>query len=156
WGKGLVQTVFHLSHSAGMALTTAKYYTPSGRLIQRDYKTSLDDYYAGAQDVAEDQRETRFTDTGRKVLGGGGISPDVEVSLMDANPLESTLERKSVFFDYAVRYVSLHKDIKKDFKVEADTLADFRDFATKRKVTITDKDWQDSVEYITTMIQAEV
>jgi len=156
WGKGLVQTVFHLSHSAGMALTTAKYYTPSGRLIQRDYKTSLDDYYAGKQDVAEEKRETRFTDTGRKVMGGGGISPDVEVSLQDANPLESSLERKSVFFDYAVHYVALHKDAKKDFKVDADALADFRDFATKKKVAINDKDWQESVDYITTMIEAEV
>jgi carboxyl-terminal processing protease len=156
WGKGLVQTVFRLSHSAGIALTTAKYYTPSGRLIQRDYKTSLDDYYAGKVDVAEDKRETRFTDAGRKVLGGGGISPDVEVSLKDATNLEASLERKSVFFDYGVHYVALHKDIPKDFKPDAATMADFRDFATKKKVTIADKDWQESVDFITTMVEAEI
>src|SRR3970282_1512635 len=66
WGKGLVQTVYRLSHSAGIALTTAKYYTPSGRLIQRDYKENLEDYYSGDVLAPEDQRETRFTDTGRK------------------------------------------------------------------------------------------
>jgi len=156
WGKGLVQTVFRLSHSSGMALTTAKYYTPSGRLIQRDYKTSLDDYYAGKQDVAEDKRETRYTDTGRKVLGGGGIAPDVEVSLKDATSLESNLERKSVFFDYGVHYVALHKDIPKDFKATAPVLADFRDFAQKKKIEFTDKDWKESVDYIGTMVQAEI
>jgi carboxyl-terminal processing protease len=156
FGKGLVQTVYRLSHSAGMALTTAKYYTPSGRLIQRDYKTNLDDYYAGKVDVAEDKRETRYTDAGRKVLGGGGISPDVDVSLKDATPLESNLERKSAFFDYAVHYDSLHKNIPRSFKADEATLADFRDFATKKKITITDKDWQDSLEYISTMIEAEI
>jgi len=156
WGKGLVQTVYRLSHNAGIALTTAKYYTPSGRLIQRDYKNSLDDYYAGKVDLEDDKRETRFTDAGRKVLGGGGISPDVEIAQKDATNLESALDRKSVFFDYGVHYVSQHKDIPKTFTVNDATLADFRDFAVKRKIAITDKDWDESVEYITTMIQAEV
>jgi len=157
WGKGLVQTMFPLSHSAGIALTTAKYYTPSGRLIQRDYKGSLDDYYAGRVDVEEEKRETRYTDTGRKVLGGGGISPDIAVSLKEATSLEQALERHSAFFDYAVHYVAQHKDTAdRTFAVDAAVLKDFREFATEKKIEITDKNWQESVEYVSTMITAEM
>lgn len=158
WGKGLVQTVYRLSHSAGIALTTAKYYTPSGRLIQRDYKQSLEDYYAHYNDVSEEKRETRFTDAGRKVLGGGGITPDVEISLDEGTPFQQTLERRSVFFDYGVHFLAVHKtdSISRDFKADDAILADFRDFVAKKKIEVTDKDWQESDDYIRTMIRAEV
>ena len=96
WGKGLVQTVYELSYGAGLALTTARYYTPAGRLIQRDY-SSYWDYYTGYdangdsadQDGEEsrpsaplpslDPKEERpvfLTDLGREVYGGGGVTPD--------------------------------------------------------------------------------
>src|SRR3954454_9994099 len=85
FGKGLVQTVYPLSENTGLALTTAKYYTPSGRLIQRDYTgVSLYDYYYNNRDSADadkvnPSREVKTTDSGRTVYGGGGISPDVKV-----------------------------------------------------------------------------
>src|ERR1051326_4146765 len=81
FGKGLVQTVFQLSDDAGLALTTAKYYTPSGRLIQRNYTgVSLYDYYFNREneDNATLGREVKLTDSGRTVYGGGGITPDVK------------------------------------------------------------------------------
>ena len=157
WGKGLVQTVQRLSHSCAIALTTAKYYTPSGRLIQRDYKTSLEDYFSGRNDVAEEKRETRFTDAGRKVLGGGGISPDVEISLPELTTFEQALERKAVFFDYGIHFVAEHKDrISRDFAVDDRVLADFRDFVKSKKVEYTEKSWEESRDYISTMIRAEV
>ena len=156
WGKGLVQTVFRLSHSSGLALTTAKYYTPSGRLIQRDYKESLDDYYAGRNDVAAEKRETRYTDSGRKVLGGGGIAPDVEISLDEATPFEEALGRRTAFFDYAVHYVAEHKTATRDFRPDDAVLQDFRDFIAKKKVKYTEKEWEESREYIASVIRAEV
>src|SRR5271166_2045438 len=78
FGKGLVQTVYPLAENTGLALTTAKYYTPSGRLIQRDYSNlSLYDYYYN-RDTAEStnmtNREVKLTDSGRTVYGGGGIT----------------------------------------------------------------------------------
>ena len=74
-----------------MALTTAKYYTPSGRLIQRDYSGSTFEYYYlnGIVASANRDREVKFTDSGRKVLGGGGIAPDHEVALRELNRFEA-------------------------------------------------------------------
>src|SRR6201993_2547595 len=75
FGKGLVQTVYPLSENTGLALTTAKYYTPSGRLIQRDYTgLSLYDYYFDRDNINNiANKEVKLTDSGRTVYGGGGI-----------------------------------------------------------------------------------
>ena len=82
FGKGLVQTVYNLSEETGLALTTYHYYTPSGRLIQRNYEgMSLYDYYnhAGALAADSSNREVKLTDSGRTVYGGGGITPDEKI-----------------------------------------------------------------------------
>src|SRR5206468_10194724 len=77
FGKGLVQTVFPLSDNTGLALTTAHYYTPSGRLIQRDYShISFFDYYNHKDLDSKNMQDVKTTDGGRTVYGGGGISPD--------------------------------------------------------------------------------
>src|SRR5512142_2984025 len=93
FGKGLVQTVYPLAENTGLALTTAKYYTPSGRLIQRDYSNvSLYDYYYN-HDGADQapNREVKMTDSGRTVFGGGGITPDVRFSPPKSNHFQDTL-----------------------------------------------------------------
>jgi carboxyl-terminal processing protease len=106
WGKGLVQTVYTLPYGSGMALTTAKYYTPSGRLIQRDY-TSYWDYYTQYDPdadpaVAADGSPAFQTDLGRKVYGGGGITPDVH-SDPDLVPMfVQFLRGHAAFFKFAV------------------------------------------------------
>ena len=83
FGKGLVQTVYNLSENTGLALTTYHYYTPSGRLIQRNYTgVSLYDYYynhAGALPPTPPTSEVKLTDSGRTVYGGGGITPDEKI-----------------------------------------------------------------------------
>ena len=83
FGKGLFQTVFTLSDNSGLTLTTGHYYTPSGRLIQREYAgRSFYDYYLQRGDKEAVQKtEEKLTDAGRKVYGGGGIDPDVEVKI---------------------------------------------------------------------------
>lgn len=86
FGKGLVQTIFPLSGGAGLTLTTARYYTPSGRLIQRDYSSgSFYEYIFKRNNKGEkvDEKpkgEEKQTDLGRKVFGGGGIEPDIKVA----------------------------------------------------------------------------
>src|SRR5262252_1310022 len=82
FGKGLVQTVYPLGENTGLALTTAKYYTPSGRLIQRDYTNlSLYDYYYNREKEENNaNHEVKLTDSGRTVYGGGGITPDVKLA----------------------------------------------------------------------------
>ena len=94
FGKGLVQSIIPLEYGAGLTLTSAKYYTPSGRLIQRDYSNGgFYDYYThGAGIAREPKQETakpagpeKKTDTGRAVYGGGGISPDESVNPRTVN-----------------------------------------------------------------------
>ena len=83
FGKGLVQSVFPLRDGSGLTLTTGHFYTPSGRLIQRDYSgRSFYDYYLRRGDRSSEQPvEEKRTDTGRTVYGGGGIEPDVAVKV---------------------------------------------------------------------------
>jgi len=82
FGKALVQSVYRISGGAGLALTTGRYYTPSGRLIQRPWDGSFDEYFTytlrDQQNAApqHDVAKLKYTDAGRKVFGGGGIEPD--------------------------------------------------------------------------------
>jgi carboxyl-terminal processing protease len=86
FGKGLVQSIYRISEGNGLALTTAKYFTPSGRSIQRDYSGSFDDYYFSArrQEPPAPRGELKHTDAGREVFSGGGIAPDIHVAYPQA------------------------------------------------------------------------
>ena len=107
FGKGLVQTVSPLSENTGLALTTARYYTPSGRLIQRDYKdVSLYDYLYNHKNPQP--TEVKLTDGGRQVFGGGGITPDVLVSEPKPNSFQELLLRRDVFLSVSGRRGQLH------------------------------------------------
>ena len=112
WGKGLVQTVFPLSENFAVALTTAKYFTPSGRSIQRDFE-HIEDYilYKRAPD---EEREVRYTASGRKVLGQGGIAPDYRVTAsLHAFTIE--LMNRGAFFGYARRFTARETALAENF-----------------------------------------
>jgi carboxyl-terminal processing protease len=107
FGKGLVQGIFPMEYGTGLTLTTAKYYTPSGRLIQRDYSNGgFYDYYTKGGTIALDQKETATkpsgpeskTDTGRPVYGGGGISPDEVIKPRTINTAQARLRNPSFAF----------------------------------------------------------
>lgn len=98
WGKGLVQTVFSV-RDTGLALTTARYYTPSGRSIQRDYE-SFFDYITHRN--GSDGKDIYATDAGRTVLGGGGITPDVILSSRTLSEGLARLYGNSAFFRFAI------------------------------------------------------
>jgi carboxyl-terminal processing protease len=100
FGKGLVQSIIPLEYGAGLTLTSAKYYTPSGRLIQRDYSTGgFYDYYTHGGSIQLDKPEEpskpsgdeKKTDTGRAVYGGGGIAPDETVKPRTISPMQRRL-----------------------------------------------------------------
>jgi carboxyl-terminal processing protease len=112
FGKGLVQTLFPLAPNAAIALTTARYYTPSGRSIQRDY-SQVDDYYRG-EVQEEESREVRYTVGGRKVLGQGGITPDYEFKYsMKLTVLEFL--RRGAFFSYAKEFARNETPLSQNF-----------------------------------------
>jgi len=129
WGKGLVQTVFTVRDS-GLALTTARYYTPSGRCIQRDYHSFIDYITHRNADAAEPGEETPYhSDNGRPLSGGGGIVPDVVV---EARPLSEPVVRlygQSAFFRFAV---DLLKDVPEERQREM-ALAFTVDEATRKR-----------------------
>jgi carboxyl-terminal processing protease len=106
FGKGLVQSIYRISEGNGLALTTAQYFTPSGRSIQRDYSGSIDDYYynARAEEPPSPHGEVKYTDAGRKVFGGGGISPDIHVSYPRVPKPILELGSRNAFFKYATRF----------------------------------------------------
>ncbi len=113
FGKGLVQTVFPLSEDAAVALTTARYFTPSGRSIQRDY-SHIEDYMLSKQAPAE-EREVRYTSKGRMVLGQGGIAPDYELEIPPPHDITFMLLYKGAFFTYAQKFVKKETPLSRDF-----------------------------------------
>jgi len=106
WGKGLVQTIFYLSHNTALTLTTSKYYTPTGRSVQRDY-TFLEDYFLYLERNDEDLNlhEFKLTPKGRKVFAGGGIIPDIRVDSPSLPNIVGFLRLKGAFFDYANKFL---------------------------------------------------
>jgi len=159
FGKGLVQTVFPLSENTGLALTTAKYYTPSGRLIQRDYTgVSLYDYYYNHDDngtATAANREVKMTDSGRPVYGGGGISPDVRFETPKQNHFQDELLQHYAFFNFAKHYTINHQ-LTKNFTVDDAVMQDFRKFLEDQKVAFTESDLAGANDWIRNNIKSEI
>lgn len=100
FGKGLVQSVFNLPYASGLTLTTARYYTPSGRSIQRDYSDgSLYDYFGHKKPNGDNtSRPESRTTTNRTVFGGDGINPDELVKAANLSPIQNALIDPLFFF----------------------------------------------------------
>ena len=157
FGKGLVQTVYPLDENTGLALTTAKYYTPSGRLIQRDYSNvSLYDYYF-ERDTENNtaNREVKLTDSGRTVYGGGGITPDVSIDTPKSNHFEDTLLQHYAFFNFAKHYTVTHHPTK-SFEVDESVMQDFRKFLDEQKVPFTEADLAENNDWVRSNIKSEI
>jgi carboxyl-terminal processing protease len=163
FGKGLVQTVTPLSENTGLALTTARYYTPSGRLIQRDYKTvSLYEYHYERK-VPEHPTEVKLTDSGRQVTGGGGIIPDILVPAPKLTKFEELLLRSDVLYPaetgvggFTRYYLGTKPTITKDFVVDDSLMREFRSFLAKHNVRYTEPELADNLDWIKRKIKQEI
>ncbi len=169
WGKGLVQTVYSLSYGAGLALTTAKYYTPSGRLIQRDYhsffdyfaRTDVDSSAEGVPPASAPPREEFATDLGRKVFGGGGIAPDLVVEPRDISaPLQFLLAR-AAFFRFGVDWANRHPEVDRSWTPDQQVLDELGDWLVREKLQERADVHQELVDeasrvYILRQLRAEV
>ncbi len=144
YGKGLVQQIFPAGsdESVALKLTTAKYYIPSGRCIQRPERDKKRSARMAMRDEESDEtsdtlnieeREVFFTNAGRMVYGGGGVVPDIEVENEKWYPIEMNLERKMIFFDFAVRYTSNHNEIGRDFEATDEILDEFNEFMKEKE-----------------------
>jgi carboxyl-terminal processing protease len=146
FGKGLVQQVFRLPDTEDVALklTTARYYVPSGRSIQKPSRSSKhpkieegDEAGAAEEDtttlVVKDESEIFYTNKGRKVYGGGGIVPDVLVERELYKQLEINLLRQGKFFNYSIYYSAKNPNIPMNFEATDEILADFRQYLADNK-----------------------
>ncbi|MGB9406312.1 MAG: S41 family peptidase [Terracidiphilus sp.] len=159
FGKGLVHTVYDMAdHTMALALTTYHYYTPSGRLIQRNYEgVSLYDYYThgGVQPVDTADREVKLTDAGRTVYGGGGITPDEKIESPKSNRFQDTLLYKDVFFHFAPVYLA-NRTVDKNFQVDATVLAEFRKYLTSQNIPWTEADLNGVMDWLKISIKDKI
>ena len=155
FGKGLVQTVFPLSQGAGVSLTTAKWYTPSGRLIQRDYshKSYYDYYYNKGKETPP--TEIKYTDSGREVPGGGGIIPDIKIDSPKFNKFQSLLLSKSEFFSFVRGYNVNHASSEKSFEVTEPVLTEFRAYLNSKQIAFQETEFTENLEFIKRQIKYE-
>ena len=158
FGKGLVQTVYPLSDNTGLALTTQHYYTPSGRLIQRNYSNiSFLDYYYGKRGEAKNPTDVKQTDLGRVVYGGGGITPDVKYEAPKADEFQMSVLRKNAFFDFSAHYFSEHDTkLTKGWVPDESVLNGFHDFLMKQGVQFTEADWARDHDWLRNQLRTEM
>lgn len=157
FGKGLVQTVYPLAENSGLALTTAKYYTPSGRLIQRDYSNiSFFDYYYRKDTATRNPQDVKMTDSGRTVYGGGGISPD-EHFVPQWDHFENDLVRKYAFFNFTKHYFGNREaKLPKGWAPDEAILNQFHDYLLGQGFKFTEAEFTQDHNFIKRYLQREM
>jgi len=168
FGKGLVQTVIPLTRSVRgpkLKLTTAKYYTPSGRCIQKDEQLKEgaladdEDFNPGDESdttAAKKPRPEFHTDMGRVVFGGGGIAPDVELAEIKLPRVIEDLEAKQVFFKYAVKYAVRHKEAPANYAISAPMREEFAQLLKDEKVEVNADSLAQAQRWVDTGIRREL
>ncbi len=158
FGKGLVQTVYTLSDNTGLALTTQHYYTPSGRLIQRDYSNiSFLDYYYGKRGETKDTNDVKQTDLGRVVYGGGGITPDEKFDLPKLDALEVATARKDAFFNFSAFYFANHPTkLPQGWTPDETVLNGLHDYLLKNGVQFTEAEWTRDHSWMRDQLRAQM
>ena len=179
FGKGLVQREFPLHDNSRLRLTISKYYTPSGRLIQKPYKgKNLEQYYDESTDslalkhTQADSIDTLalrsvfYTTGGRKVYSGGGINPDVEIEPATqtySSALIQQIKDKHLFFEVGSRFAETHPELKSDpagfltgFKVDNQLLVNFTTAASKKGIEINSAELEQYYHIFTISLKAEI
>ena len=158
FGKGLVQTVYPLNDNTGLALTTQHYYTPSGRLIQRNYTNiSFLDYYYGKRGETKDPNDIKQTDLGRTVYGGGGITPDEKFEPAKLDAFELSVARKNAFFGFSAKYFSDHDTkLQKGWVPDEAVVESFHDYLLKQNLKFSEEDWARDHAWVRDQLRAEM
>jgi carboxyl-terminal processing protease len=175
FGKALVQSVYRVSQGAGLALTTARYYTPSGRLIQRPWDGTFDEYLTytmrSQQPEEPSKGDVKYTDGGRKVFGGGGIEPDKRIDgpVEGFNPTRfgRMLYSRQTFGSFARKFTAEGDDriavqgnnrhvVGPDFVVDEAMLGRFKEHLRSEEVKIDAEAFEQDKEFIRAMIHYDV
>jgi carboxyl-terminal processing protease len=177
FGKALVQSVYTISNSAGLALTTGRYYTPSGRLIQRPWDGSFDEYLtyhlrdqAGARQHAES--DLKLTDAGRKVYSGGGVEPDhfIPGSVEGFSPTRFSrlMMGRGAFIGFAERFTkegdtrpaarsaNATRKVAQGYQITDAIVGEFRQYLVSQGVKIDEAAFNADLPFIKAMIRFEI
>jgi carboxyl-terminal processing protease len=176
FGKALVQSVYKISEGAGLALTTGRYFTPSGRMIQRPWDNAFDEYLTYTLRDQTEKREhnasqLKYTDAGRKVYGGGGIEPDK----FFAGPIEGfnpsrfgrSLYARGAFANFAERFTAegdtrmsaasaTRKHVSRGFTVTDAMVAEFKQSLVEQKIRVDEDAWTKDSEFVRAMIHHDI
>ena len=175
FGKALVQSIYRVSHGAGLALTTARYFTPSGRMIQRPWDGTFDEYltYSLREPVPPEHSavDRKYTTAGRPVYSGGGVEPDHLVS----GPIEGfdpsrpgrLLAARQEFASFAERFVAAgdtrisaeghnREIVERGFEIDERLLNEFKAHVRERGLTVDDDAFFEELEFIRSMIHLRV
>ena len=180
FGKGLVQRQFPLFDNSALRLTISKYYTPTGRSIQRDYENKKD-YYSDlgerneeegdnlTHSAEQDSTRPEFkTASGRTVFGGGGITPDYITISGNLTNYSRDLLRNNVFYQFILKYLekngdnikTLFKDdldkFRREFSFSPEEEKSFIRFATDKNVELVEKEFNEDKDYIITRLKAQI
>lgn len=158
FGKGLVQTVYPMGETTGLALTTAKYYTPSGRLIQRDYaNVSFFDYYYRKDTEQKNPKDVKMTDSGRPVFGGNGIAPDEKYVKPPFNKFQLELYRKGSFFAFTAQFFGAKEaKLPQGWSPDAKVMEDFKAYLKKLNANFTEEDFKANLQWTKNTLQSEI
>ncbi len=175
FGKALVQTIYPFPGNRGLALTTGKYYTPSGRLIQRAYSESFYNYLYGRTNQGEEGDQKQPGDEERVANASGGIIPDVEVTLVTYSRLGRFVDHKNLFFEFAGKLLEgegksdlsdrypgeeltpgERETIKEEMIISDETLSRFREFLRGKWINFTDQIFIDNHDLIKNRLKQEL
>lgn len=153
FGKGVVESVAPLSEKTGLALTTAQYFTPSGRSIQRPLPgTQLETPEAGVGAAGGEFH----TSAGRPLSAGGGIAPDVLLEPRRLNPWLSFLQQRGLFISFASDYLTRYGRVPQTFQPDETTLEQFRAYLGRQRILAPNEYWEESRDFLKLRIRAEL
>jgi carboxyl-terminal processing protease len=175
FGKALVQSIYRVSHGAGLALTTARYYTPSGRMIQRPWDGTFDEYLTYSlrdqQPRSHLPSDRKYTDSGREVYSGGGVDPDHRISGplqgFDPSRFGRLLANRQEFAGFAERFSAAgdtrveeqrtgREYVERGFTVDEGMLDSFKQHVRSRGLTVDEDLFSADLDFIRAMIHLEI
>jgi carboxyl-terminal processing protease len=175
FGKALVQSIYRVSHGAGLALTTARYYTPSGRMIQRPWDGTFDEYLTYSlrdqQPRSHLPSDRKYTDSGREVYSGGGVDPDYRISGplqgFDPSRFGRLLANRQEFAGFAERFSAAgdtrveeqrtgREYVERGFTVDEGMLDSFKQHVRSRGLTVDEDLFSADLDFIRAMIHLEI